>query len=222
MPMHMPMHMPTHVKHVVNATLLLAAVAVSGTSIAAPPTFDGLKADAIPLDRPAQAIAVLVGACDGGDGTVSGECLENTKDLKEKVAGKRVALDLGSGYDTLLSYASRQGNGKARFVWAPLYDVGNGLALTVGKPQKISSDGNVVIGKRPIDGTSPDEYTDLDLRRLAATGQVGIQLVGKFAKPWTMSGGGKTVRGVPFEVEAMRLYHARTGKTLFETTTPFK
>lgn len=209
--------MMKHRALVVTALLLLPTA-----SHAAPPTFDALKADAIALDRPASAIAVLVGACDGGDGTVSGECLENTKELKDRVNGKRVALDLGSGYDTLLSYASRGANGKARFVWAPLYDVGNGLALTVGRPQKISESGNVVIGKRPIDGDSPEEYTDLDLRRLAATGQVGIQLIGKFAKPWTMSGGGKTVRGVPFEVEAMRLYHARNGKTLFETTTPFK
>lgn len=210
---------------VVTLTSTLALTLVLSASLpclAAPPTFDGLKAGAVALERPAQAIAVLVGACEGGDGTVSGECLENTKELKDKVAGKRVSLDLGSGYDTLLSYASRGGNGKARFVWAPLYDVGNGLALTVGRPQKINETGNIVIGKRPIDGDSPEEYTDLDLRRLAATGQVGIQLVGKFAKPWTMSGGGKTVRGVPFEVEAMRLYHARTGKTLFETTTPFK
>lgn len=198
-----------------HALLLVAAIA------AAPPTFDALKKDAVVLERPAQAIAVLVGACDGGDGTVSGECLENTKELKDKVAGKRVTVDLGAGYDQLLSYASRN-NGKARFVWAPLYDVGNGLALTVGRPQKINDTGNVVINKRPIDGLSPDEFTDLDLRRLCATGQVGIQLVGKFAKPWTMSGGGKTVRGVPLEVEAMRLYHARTGATLFETTTPFK
>jgi hypothetical protein len=192
---------------------------VAALLVAAP--FDTLKKDAVSLDRPAQAIAVLVGACDGGDGTVNGECLENTKDLKDKVTGKRVALDLGGGYETLLTYEGRR-DGKARFVWAPLYDVGNGLALTVGKPQKISSDGNVVIGKRPIDGVSPDEYMDLDLRRLASTGQVGIRLIGKFAKTWTMSGGGKTVRGVLFEAEATQLYHARTGAVLFESSQPLK
>lgn len=185
------------------------------------PSFDALKTDAVVLDRPASAIAVLVGACDAGGGAVNGECLENTKGLKDKVTGKRVMMDLGSGYDQLLSYDGRR-NGKARVVWAPLYDVGNGLALTVGKPQKISASGNVVIGKRPIDGASPDEYTDLDLRRLGATGQLGIQLVGKFGKVWSMNGGGKTVRGVAFEVEAIRLYHARNGKTLFESATPFK
>lgn len=184
-------------------------------------TFDSLKATATPLDRPASAIAVLVGACDSGDGTVNGECLENTKELKEKVAGKRVVIDLGSGYDKLLSFGGRNGT-KTRFVWGPLYDVGNGLALTVGKPQKIAAGGNVVVNKRPVDGTSPDELTDLDLQRIAATGMVGIQLVGKFGKTWTMSGPDKTVKGVSFEVEALRLYNARSGATIFESTQPLK
>ena len=201
-----------------HAALLLAALLAAPPS---PASFADLKKGAVLLERPAQAIAVLVGACDGGDGTVSGECLDNTKELKDKVTGKRVALDLGAGHDQLLSFASRTGN-TARFVWAPLYDVGNGLALTVGRPQKINEGGSVVIGKRPLDGYSPDDFTDLDLRRLCATGQVGIQLVGSFAKPWTMSGGGKTVRGVPLQVEALRLYHARTGATLFESTTPLR
>ncbi len=180
-------------------------------------SFDSLKKQALELDHPAKAIAALVGACDAGGGAVNGECLENTKDLKEKVKGRLVSLDLGSGYDRLLSWGGRP-HGKARFVWAPLYDVGNGLALTVGRPQKISGDGNVVMKKRPIDGTSPDELTDLDLRRLTTTGMAGIQIVGKFGRTWQMSGGRKTVKGVMFEVEAIRLYNARTGAIVFEST----
>jgi len=183
-------------------------------------TFDTLKAGATELERPANAIAVLVGACDLGGGMVDGECLENTKELKDRVTGKRVSMDLGSRHP-LLSFGGRTGD-KTRFVWAPLYDVGNGLALTVGRPQKVSASGNVVMQKRPIDGTSPEEYTDLDLQRLAATEQVGIQLVGRFGKAWSLPSGGKTVRGMTFEVEAMRLYHARTGKTLFESTQSLK
>lgn len=196
--------------------LALALFLVAGSA-----TFDSLKEGAVALDRPANAIAVLVGACDAGDGTVSGECLENTRELKEKVTGKRVTIDLGSGYDKLLSFGGRRG-AKARFVWGPLYDVGNGLALTVGKPQKVTAGGNIVVQKRPVDGVSPDELTDLDLQRIAATGMVGIQLVGRFGKTWTMRGPDKTVKGVSFEVEAMRLYNARTGATIFESTQPLK
>jgi hypothetical protein len=202
--------------HIAPLAIAIAVnVASGGTS------FDSLKKDALALERPNNAIAALVGACDVTDGTVNGECLENTKGLKDKVAGKRVVLDLGGGYDQLLSFAGRP-TGKARFAWAPLFDVGNGLALTVGKPAKISENGNVVMNKRPVDGDSPDEYTDLDLQRLAATGMIGIQVVGKFGKTWTMSGGGKTVRGVQFEVEALRLYKVRGGDTIFESTQSLK
>lgn len=187
------------------------------TLLAAPPSFDAAKAGARVLDRPAAAVAAMVGACEVVDGAVSGECLENTKGLKDEVAGKKVALDLGSGYESLLSYGGGSG-ATTRFVWGPLYDVGNGLALTVGKPQKISESGNVVVGKRPIDGKSPNDLMELDLRRLASTGALGIEVVGKFGKTWSMSGGGKAVKGISFEVEALRLYNVRSGATVFEST----
>ena len=35
-----------------------------------------------------------------------------------------------------------------------------------------------------------------------------------------MSGGGKAVKGVSFEVEALRLYNVRSGATVFETPWP--
>ena len=63
---------------------------------------------------------------------------------------------------------------------------------------------------------------DGDLRRLASTGALGIGIVGKFGKTWTMSGGGKSVRGISFEVEAMRLYNVRSGATVFESTQALK
>jgi hypothetical protein len=193
--------------------LLLAALVLA----ADPSAFDSAKKGALELEHPANAVKVLVGACDSSDGTVSGECLDNVKDLKDKVTNKKVYIDLGSGYDKLLSFAGRNGD-KTKFAWAPLYDVGNGLALTVGKPQKISDNGNVVMNKRPIEGKSPDDLMDMDLQRVASTGMVGIRVVGKFGKTWTMSGGGKTVKGVMLDVDALQLYNARTGAVIFEST----
>jgi hypothetical protein len=195
---------------------MLLAIALV-VAAADPSAFDAAHKGALDLDHPAMAVKVLVGACDSGDGTVSGECLENVKDLKDKVTNKKVFIDLGSGYDKLLSFAGRNGD-KTRFAWAPLYDVGNGLALTVGKPSKISDNGNVVMNKRPIDGKSPDDLMDMDLQRVCSTGMVGIRVVGKFGKTWTMNGGGKTVKGVTFDVDALQLYNARTGAVIFEST----
>ncbi len=197
-------------------------IAVAITVSLAAATFDELKAKAFVLERPAGAIAVLVGACDAGDGSVNGECLDNTKGLKENVTNKRVSFNLGPGHENLLSFGGRRDGNVTRFVWAPLYDVRNGLALTVGRPTKLSASGNLVVNKRPIDGTSPEDLMDMDLSRLASTGQLGIELVGKFAKTWVLSAGAHTVKGVAFEVEALRLYNARTGKTVFESTQALK
>ena len=196
-------------------------VALVSVLFVAGATYAELRDKALVLERPGSAVAVLVGACDAGDGAVNGECVENTKDLKDKVNGKRVVIDLGSGHETMLSYGGRRGD-KTRFVWAPLYDVRNGLALTVGKPTKLSANGNVVVAKRPIDGTSPDDLMDMDLTRFASTGQLGIELVGKFGKTWALSGASQNVKGVTFEVEGMRLYNARSGKTVFESTQALK
>jgi hypothetical protein len=184
-------------------------------------TFEDAKRGAVEVESARRAVAAISGACDVVDGAVSGECLENTKAWKEEVAGKRVVLNLGGGYENLLSYGGRVG-AKTRFVWAPLYDVGTGLALTVGKPQKISESGNVVVGRRPIDGNSPDDLSDLDLKRLASTGSLGIEVVGRFGRPWSMNGGGRTVKGVAFEVEALRLYNTKNGNTVFESTQSLK
>jgi hypothetical protein len=183
-------------------------------------TYEELKASAKVLEKQQSVIQVLVGACDAGGGAVNGECLENVKETKDSVAGKRVIIDLGSGHETMLNFGGRRGTG-TRFVWAPLYDVRNGIALTVGKPSKLNN-GNVVVNKRPIDGTSPDELMDSDLTRMASTGQLAIELVGKFGKTWSLSDASKTVKGVSFEVEGMRLYNPRTGKTVFESTQVLK
>ena len=197
---------------------ILAAAALPPV---APGAFEAAKAGALVLERPAQAVTVLVGACGAGKGAVDGECLENTKAMKEKLAEKRVLLDLGGGFENFLGFASRNG-AVTRFVWGPLYDVGNGLALTVGKPQKLDADGNIVVGKRPVDGFSPDELMDSDLQRLCKTGQAGIQVVGKLGKPWSLGSGDKSARGISIEVEALRLYNVRTGATIFESTQPLK
>lgn len=191
--------------------ILLLAAAASGA------TFASLKQDAVVVDRPSNAIALLIGACDKGDWVDQTQCQENTKGDRARIEGKRVIINLGAGHEAFLDFASLNGD-TARFVWAPLYDAGNGLALTLGKPQKLSATGNIVVAKRPFDGKAPADATDSDLKRAAKLGQVGIEIIGTFGKPWQLSQGEKVVRGMSFELEGLRLYHSKTGQTLLEGT----
>ena len=193
-------------------------VALALTTLAAPPsTFDDQKKSALQVERLASTVASLVGVCpDGLMADEFAECQANIGKAGKSFEGKKVYLYLGGGQEQFLSFGKKEGD-KARLVWAPIIDLGNGLALTLGKPQKLSAQGSVVVAKQPFDGFSDPEIEADDLQRAIATGQVGIELIGKFGKPWQLNGK-EPVRGVAFDVSAIRFIHTRTGKTLVEVT----
>lgn len=187
--------------------LLLALATTSG--------FDAMKKGALVVERPRSAIAAIVGDCDKGDAIDQQECRNNLGEAAKKYKGKRVVMNLGAGHEKFLKFEGMRGE-KARFVWAPLVDVGEGLAFTAGKPQKLSSSGNVVVGQRPFDGALEPGILESDLQRAASLGQIVVEVIGKFGAPWKLSAGEKTAQGVAFDIEAVRFSHARTGKTLAE------
>jgi hypothetical protein len=192
---------------------MIAPLAFALVVAAAP--FASHKEGVLVVDRPATAVAVLTGACEGGDLVDQAECAQNTKGLQAELQKKRVSIDLGAGHEAFLHIESVKG-GQVKVVWAPLIDVGNGRALTIGKPSKLSDSGNVVVKQRPFQGALIGDASESDLMRQAKLGQIGVEVVGHFGKPWQLAGGGKTVRGVAFEPEALRFYVARTGKTFAE------
>jgi hypothetical protein len=198
----------------------LAVLPLVSLLAAAPTPFDEQKKSATSVDRLASTVAALVGVCP--DGLVIDEFEECKKNLSTAAAtwsGKKVYLNLGAAEPQLLSFEAKVGD-DAKFVWAPLLDLGNGLGLTVGKPDKLSDQGNIVVKKRPFAGKSDPELLESDLERAAKTGQVGVELVGTFGTPWQLNGKGKTVRGVAFAPTMIRFYHTRTGKLLAEVAAP--
>jgi hypothetical protein len=194
---------------------VIVRLLAAALSFASALSYVELREGAVAVERPSSAIALLIGACDKGDFVDQTQCQENTKGDRKKIEGKRVVLNLGAGHENMLDFAQLNGD-VARFVWTPLYDAGNGLAITVGKPTKVSPQGTIVMNRRPFDGKVADDVTDSDLKRAAKLGQVGIEIVGTFGKPWTLQHGDKTLRGISFEIEGVRFYHSRTGKTLSE------
>ncbi len=193
----------------------IVALLLAALTTAAPPSFEAAKKAALFVDRPVSAVAVIVGDCDKGDAVDQQECRNNLKEAAKKWQGKTVALNLGAGHEKFLKFEGPRGE-KVRFVWAPLVDVGEGLALTVGKPQKLSAQGTVVVAQKPMDAVLAEGIVDSDVARAAQLGQIVIEIVGKFGQPWRLGGGEKVAQGVSFELAAVRFTHARTGKTLAE------
>jgi hypothetical protein len=199
--------------------LSIAAFAVAVLVASAPPvSFDDQKNAALPVARLASTVASLVGVCpDGLFADELAECQQNLSKAGKAFTGKKVYLNLGGGLEQFLSFESKT-NDRARLVWAPIVDLGNGLALTLGKPQKLSEAGTVVVARQPFEGFSDPELLDSDLQRAITTGQVGIELIGSFGKAWELKGKGGVVRGVAFEASSLRFFHTRTGKVLVEVS----
>jgi hypothetical protein len=204
------------------ALLAVVVTVAAAPAVAAPASaergFDEQKADAVTIERLSSTVASLVGVCpDGLMPDEYAECEKNLKAGAKGLAGKKIYLNMGGGLEESLAFDKTLPAGKARFVWTPLFDLGNELMLTVGRPTKLSPQGNVVMARRPVDGKVDTELLDSDLQRAAKTGQIGVELVGTFGKPWQLKGK-KLVRGVAFEPKALRLFHTRTNKTLLEVT----
>jgi len=198
----------------------IAAFAFAVLVATAPPsTFDDQKKSATPVPRLASTVAAIVGVCpDGLFAEELAECQQNVGKAAKGYAGKKIYLNLGGGLEQFLTFESKTGD-RAKLVWAPIVDLGNGLAMTLGKPQKLSDAGTVVVARQPFEGFSDPELLDSDLQRAIKTGQVGIELIGTFGKPWELKGK-DTVRGVSFEMTSARFFHTRTGKVLVEVTRP--
>ncbi|MDP2340686.1 MAG: DUF6066 family protein [Deltaproteobacteria bacterium] len=194
--------------------MLSVVVAVALATAASP--FDDAKKSATAVDRLASTVAALVGVCP--DGLIIDElqeCQKNLATAAKNFAGKKVYVYFGAIEPAFLAFESKTGD-RAKLVWAPLLDLGNGLALTVGKPDKLSDKGNVVVSRKPFEGASDPELLDSDLERAVKTGQVGVEVVATFGKPWQLNGKGQIVRGVPLQLSALRFFHSRTGKPLLE------
>jgi hypothetical protein len=196
------------------AAFALAVLVASGP----PASFDDQKKAAIPVARLASTVASLVGVCpDGLFADELAECQQNLGKAGKAFTGKQVYLNLGGGLEQFLSFESKT-NDRARLVWAPIVDLGNGLALTLARPQKLSEAGTVVVARQPFEGFSDPELLDSDLQRAIKTGQVGIEMIGTFGKGWELKGKDGGVRGVAFEATALRFFHTRTGKVLVEVS----
>jgi hypothetical protein len=193
-------------------------VAVALALFAAATPYDDVRGKAVAVDRLASTVAALVGVCpDGLMVDELEECKKNLGTAAKQWAGKTVVVSVGAVDPQFMSFASRDAE-TAKLVWAPLLDLGNELALTLGKPDKLSPSGTIVVARKPFSGPSDGALLDSDLQRAAKTGNIAVEMVGTFGKPWQLQGGGRIVRGLSFEPTAIRFIHARTGKVLVEVT----
>jgi hypothetical protein len=192
------------------------AFAAAVACVATPPSFEVQRSNAVVVERLASTVASLVGVCpDGLMVDELAECQANLGTAGKALKGKKVVVALGGGQEQFLTFHAKSGD-RATVLWAPLVDLGNGLALTLTKPQKLAANGSVVVARQPFEGHSDAAIDADDLERAIQTGQVAIELVGTFGPAWQLVGQGQPVRGVTFAPSAIRFVHTRSGKVLLD------
>ena len=115
--------------------------------------FDAMKTKAKEVDSPAKVLSYIVGECNSDDVGDRIDCKENMKKAAKLWKNKQVYMYLGTAEPGALRFEGERSNGKSRMLWFPIYDMGRGLALTIGMPTKVNKRGN--LERRPtfIDST---------------------------------------------------------------------
>ncbi|MCP4499404.1 MAG: hypothetical protein GY822_05490 [Deltaproteobacteria bacterium] len=189
--------------------LVAPLVLLVAFSSAAP--FDDAKAKARQVKSLKLALKALAEPCDLYD--VGGrECQERQKAVQKKLRKKHHYLYLGIT-EQGLQIESKKGS-KIGLSWTPFVDGGGNVALTIGKPLKLSKSGGPVMRLKKLNATLADGVFDSDLERAVRLGQVAVEVVGTFGKVWEKSYKGKPVRGVMFKPTHLRLSNSRNGKPL--------
>jgi hypothetical protein len=174
--------------------------------------FDAAKEKAVEVESLKTAVTTLVGLCEVGDQFERAQCRQGLATKAKEMRKSSHYLYLGPQDRGLMFEGERRG--KTRLVWSPVVDAGNGLAITLVRPKRLSKHGNVVVPQKPIDITLEPGVLDSEVKRFVRTGQVTIEVVGSFGKTWKVGKGKKRVQGVVFKPKSIRFAHARTGKTL--------
>jgi hypothetical protein len=178
----------------------------------AAPDFDAAKAKALEPESLPKALAAIVSDCSSGDHGEQYDCRENMKAARKKLMGKDVYAYITPELNQI-KYDGERGS-KVRVLWFGLYDAGGGLALSVGKPHKVSARGTMVIRPTFLDGELASGVMANDIKRLARTGNIGVEVIGRFKGAWKLRGKGQSFQGVEMKGRLVRLINSRNGKTL--------
>jgi hypothetical protein len=181
----------------------------------AAPGFDAQKSAAAPVESIPKAISVLVGDCSKAEFEDAIACDENVKKEQALLRQKPAYFYLGVPSEGLLRFEGMKG-AKARFLWTPIHDA-RGLALSLGKPDKLDKGGRPVLKLFVVDVSLADGVLESDVQRAMRTGNIAIELVGDFDKTWALGAGDKQVRGVSIKPHAIRFVNAKNGKPIGES-----
>lgn len=190
---------------------MLAGTAVSLLALAvSAPSYSSLRDAADPVSNIGRWLEKYAGDCESSDPSFDKKgCEDRAADAQKKENGKTLLMEIEPG-EQLTFDGFDPGKSAYRLLLAPFFDE-RALALSVGKPEKLSKDGLPVVKNVPIWVKLPKGEEEFAFRRQLERGMVRIELLVKPRKAWRMKrkDGDVDFRGVDVALVGLRVYSDR-------------
>lgn len=185
-------------------------------SLVASNSFDDAKSKAQEVESLKKTVAALLGDCAGADFDQAASCEENLSKQARRLRKGSYSVWLPPSDESLIRYKGPKGK-KHRLLVTPVFDAGDGHALTVGRPRRLDKKSRTPFMKfMVVDGELAPGVLASDLKRALRLGNVSMELVGVFGKTWSLKHKKGKVEGVAFKPTHIRFANARNGKTILD------
>jgi hypothetical protein len=191
------------------ASVLVLTLAASGG-------FDAAKGKAKEVESLKKTVSALIGDCQGAEFEEAISCEENLKKAAKRLRKGSHSIWLPPTDQQLIRYEGARG-GKHRLLITPVFDAGDGHALTVGRPSKLDKkSGAPYLKFLVVDAELAPGVLESDIKRALRLGNMSIELVGSFGNTWSLNGKRGVVQGVEFKPTHIRFANARNGKAILD------
>ncbi|MEQ8272233.1 MAG: DUF6066 family protein [Deltaproteobacteria bacterium] len=196
-----------------NAGLFLLLLAPAAPNA---PSYESLASEATPVNNLGRYLEDYLGDCDHDTpGFDKKGCESKQQTVQKQKNGDLIKIVVDDVRDQL-SFAGWDDRKRAyRLHLTPLFPERD-VALTVGKPRRLTADGRPILKNIPLWVELPKGEADFAFRRRLERGMVRLELLVRPKGPWKKAKGDETLRGLEVKLVGLRLLPARGAGQLYQ------
>lgn len=193
---------------------------LSMTAAIAAPDYGALRGSAEPVNNLGRFLERYLGDCESSDRDFDKRgCELEAQNRRKKLADHLLLLEIDSPEEQVHFAEWDRSQRAYRLHLTPFFGE-RALALSVGRPEKLSREGLPVVKNVPIWVKLPKGEEEVAFRRALERGMVRLELLLRPRKPWRMKrkAGDGEYRGLDVALVGLRIYPLRGQRVLAEQT----